>query len=111
MKSGEIWLVNFSPSVGDEIGKTRPAVVVGNDRIAGLDLRIVVPIIGRTAEARPWHIRIRPGSINSLVKESLVDCFQVKSVSRQRFGKRLGSISATELDAIKVCIAEVLDLL
>ena len=111
MKTGEIWLVNFSPSVGDEIGKTRPAVVVGNDRIAGLELRIVVPITGKKHPIRPWHVKIRPSGTNNLTKESLVDCFQLKSVSKRRFGRKIGSLSVQDIDTVKVCIAEVLDLL
>jgi mRNA interferase MazF len=41
---GEIWLINFDPSVGAEIQKLRPAVVVSDDAIGKLPLRIVVPI-------------------------------------------------------------------
>ena len=111
MKTGEIWLVNFFPSVGDEIKKTRPAVVVGNDMIAGLDLRIVVPITNVGKIVRPWHIRIKPSNSNNLTKESFVECFQLKFVSHLRFGRRIGSLSSADMDSVKVCIAEVLDLL
>jgi len=44
MRSGEVWLVNFNPSVGDEITKTRPAIVIDPDDIAGLNLRVIVPL-------------------------------------------------------------------
>jgi len=43
-KRGEIWLVDFDPSIGAEIRKVRPAVVVSLDTIGRLPLRMVVPI-------------------------------------------------------------------
>ena len=110
MKTGEIWLVNFSPSVGDEINKTRPAVIISNDDIAGLDLRIVVPVTGAKRPDRPWHIKIIPTNTNSLVKESFVDCFQLKSISSQRFVRKLGALSVKDMDDVKIGITKVLDL-
>jgi len=41
---GEVWLVQFDPKVGEEIGKMRPAVVVNDPNIGALPLRIVVPL-------------------------------------------------------------------
>jgi mRNA interferase MazF len=43
-KRGEVWIVSFDPSLGAEIRKVRPSVVVSRDRIGRLPLRIVVPI-------------------------------------------------------------------
>lgn len=50
MKNGEIWLVDFSPSIGDEITKKRPAVIVNDDDYGSLSLCVVVPI---TAVTKP----------------------------------------------------------
>lgn len=111
MKSSEVWLVNFSSSVGDEITKTRPAIVVSNDRIGGLDLRIVAPVTDAKRNQRKWHVKVSATSANGLSKESLVDCFQVKCFSTQRFLKKLGTLSTKDMDSVKVCLAEVLDLL
>jgi len=111
MKNGEIWLVTFSPSIGDEIQKTRPAVVISNDKVGGLDLRIVAAITDGIKYSQPWHIRVSPSATNGLRKESLVDCFQIKCHSTQRFRKKIGILSARDMDAVKGCIAGVLDLL
>jgi mRNA interferase MazF len=46
MYRGEVWLYSADPSVGDEIGKTRPAVIVSSDEMGVLRLKIVVPITG-----------------------------------------------------------------
>jgi len=111
MQTGEIWLVNCSPSVGSEIAKTRPAVVVSNSEMGGLGLHIVLPITDAKKIARDWHIRINPSDMNGLRKPSLVDCFQIHSFSESRFQKRIGRLSTKDMDSIKVCLAEVLDLL
>jgi mRNA interferase MazF len=110
MRTGEIWIVNFSPSVGDEIGKARPAVIVNDDEMGGLALRIVVPITASIRHVQPWHIKISPSRSNGLKKESIVDAFQLKSISENRFTKKIGIVSSKELDEIKVCIVKVLDL-
>lgn len=110
MKSGEIWLVNFWPSVGAEITKARPAVVVGNDNIGSLDLRIVVPLTDAKQHQRQWHVKIKPTASNKLRKESLADCFQIKSISASRAVKKLGKISDADMDEIKICLVKVLDL-
>lgn len=44
MKASEVWLVNFSPQVGHEIDKIRPAAIVSHDHLGSLELKIVVPI-------------------------------------------------------------------
>jgi mRNA interferase MazF len=46
MRRGQIWLFNCNPIVGDEIGKIRPAVIINNDEIGTLRLKVVVPITG-----------------------------------------------------------------
>ena len=44
MKQGEIWLINLDPTVGAELKKTRPAVIVNDDALGKLPLKIIVPI-------------------------------------------------------------------
>ncbi len=44
MKNREIWLINLEPTIGAEIKKTRPAIIVSNNEIGMLHLEIVVPI-------------------------------------------------------------------
>ncbi len=43
MNQGEIWLINLDPSVGAEIKKTRPAVIVNDNTLGRLPLKIIVP--------------------------------------------------------------------
>ena len=106
-KRGEVWNVNFDPSQGAEMGKTRPALVISEDAIGRLLLRIVVPITDwKTGYANsPWFVQLVPSSTNGLSKESGADAFQVKSVSEKRFVKRLGTLTAAQMDDIAAAVA------
>ena len=101
-KRGEIWLVRFDPSVGDEIKKERPAVVLSSTRLARLKLRIVVPLTGWSPEFAqfPWHHRVDANARTGLSKTSSADSLQIKSLSIMRFVRKLGSMSESDLDEI-----------
>jgi mRNA-degrading endonuclease toxin of MazEF toxin-antitoxin module len=55
--------------------------------------------------------KVKPTTGNGLAKESLVDCFQLKSVSRARFRKRVGTISVRDLEGVKLKVISALDLM
>ena len=107
---GEVWQVNFDPTVGVEINKTRPAVVIGEDNIGILPLQLVVPI----TEWKPhysryvWFTRISVSTTNGLIKESGADGFQIKSFSEARFIEKVGVLTSEEMkliaDSIALCI-------
>jgi mRNA interferase MazF len=110
MRRSEIWLINLDPSIGAEIRKTRPAVIVNDDAVGALPLRVIVPLTEwkeRYAEA-PWMVCVRPRAVNGLDKESAADAFQVRSVARERFVRRLGTLSDAEMKAIGRALALVL---
>jgi mRNA interferase MazF len=104
---GEIWLVDFDPAVGAEIQKLRPAVVVSVDTVGRLPLRMVVPITDwKPHYAKfPWFVEIPASPANSLAKDSGADSFQTKSVSLNRFVRRIGQVTADQLDEIASAIA------
>lgn len=111
MKASEVWLVNFSPQVGQEIAKVRPAVIVSPDDFGELDLKIVVPITNASRERKHWHVELQPTSTNKLTKASVVDCFQLKSLSYDRFVRKIGTLSPIEMAKVKATLAKVLDLI
>ena len=111
MKHTEVWLVDFAPKIGQEIDKVRPAVIVNHDSIGALQLKVVVPLTDPGRSAREWHVPLRPSKSNGLSKQSVADCFQVKSISNQRFVKRLGILSLKEMGEVKLGLIKVLDLL
>jgi len=83
MKQGEIWLINLDPTIGAEIRKTRPAVIVNNDQLGKLPLKVIVPITDwkDRYHIAAWMVKIEPDSVNGLTKTSGMDCFQVRSLS------------------------------
>jgi mRNA interferase MazF len=108
---GEIWLVNLDPTVGAEIRKTRPAVVISSNAIGRLPIKLVAPITDwKDYFARNlWHVRLDPDTENGLIKPSAVDALQLRSVDHQRFVRRLGRISELELDEVVIAIAGVIE--
>jgi mRNA interferase MazF len=110
MLRGEIWLVNLDPTVGSEIRKTRPCVIVNDDAIGILPLKVIVPITDwkESFNIRPWMVRIEPSSDNGLVKLSGADTFQIRSVAESRLSEKLGNVSELDLGLIEKALAAVL---
>jgi mRNA interferase MazF len=109
MKRGEIWLVNLDPTIGSEIKKTRPAVIISSDLIGILPLKVIVPFTDwkdRYASA-PWMVRIDPDENNGLSKLSASDGLQVRSVSQQRLVKRLGVLTPLQVAQIVQAVVNV----
>ena len=110
MKRGEIWLVNLDPTIGSEIRKTRPAVIVSSDLIGILPLKIIVPLTEwkeRYATA-PWMVRIDADKENCLSKTSAADGLQVRSVSQQRLVKKVGLLRSIQVAQIVQAVMNVL---
>lgn len=99
-------MVQFAPSVGAEIQKERPAVVMNPSSVGRLPLRIVVPITDwKVHYARaPWFVFLAATATNGLLKGSGADAFQVKSLSEKRFKAKLGTLAESEIDAIAEAI-------
>ncbi len=110
MRRGEVWLINLDPAIGAEIRKTRPAVIVNDDAIGILPLKVIVPITDwkeRYAVA-PWMVKLEPSATNGLSKLSAADAFQVRSLSQERFVRCLGTLSPEMMTAIGRALADVL---
>jgi mRNA interferase MazF len=97
IRRGDVWWVAFDPSVGGEIQKTRPAVVVSNNDANHVQNRVqVVPLTSRQTSVRSWEARV---VLAGQFKKALAD--QIKTVAKERLRGRMGSVSADELDAIE----------
>ncbi len=110
MRQGEIWEINLSPTVGAEIKKKRPAVIINDDAIGILPLRVVVPITKwkDRFQGAIWLVRMEPDNENKLIKPSAIDTFQIRSVSTKRFLRKTGSVSSNVLNEIKTAIKAVI---
>jgi mRNA interferase MazF len=112
MKQSEIWLINLDPTIGSEIKKTRPAVVINDDGLGKLPLKIIVPFTDwkEHYSIAEWMVEIKADQYNRLTKTSAADCFQIRSVSQQRFIKKLGNITQVQLMLIQNALASVLSI-
>jgi mRNA interferase MazF len=110
MNRGEIWLVNLDPTVGSEIKKTRPAVIISSDLVGILPLKVIVPFTDwkdRYTNAS-WMVRIEPDKQNGLSKLSVADGLQVRSVSSQRLVKQLGVLTSIQIAQIVQAVVNVI---
>jgi mRNA interferase MazF len=110
MLKGEIWLINLDPTLGAEIRKKRPGVIVNEDAVGILPLRVIVPLTewkDRYSVA-PWMIQFDPDQHNGLEKTSAADAFQLRSVSTERFVQRLGVLNDQQLEKILIAIKLVI---
>jgi len=106
MKRSEAWWVNFDPSVGGEIRKQRPAVIVSNDTANLFLNRVqVVPLTGSTGKLYPSEAYVTLGSRQS---KAMAD--QLTTVSKKRLINKIGSISFSDMEAVARAIATQLDI-
>lgn len=110
-KRGEVWLVNFDPTLGAEIKKIRPAVMVSSDAIGKLPIKLIAPITDWKAYSNQnmWHVKIEPDTTNGLAKVSAVDTLQLRGVDMQRFIRKLGQVSETTMAEIAAAVAAVVE--
>jgi len=110
MKQGEIWLIDLEPTVGAEMKKIRPAVIINDNALGKLPLKIIVPITDwkERYNVVQWMIPIIPSAQNGLIKKSSIDCFQIRSVSETRLVKQIGHISFADILLIQEGIAKVI---
>lgn len=108
---GEVWHVEFDPTKGDEIRKSRPAVVISSDAFTPLKTRLVVPLTTwqQKFESSQWMVKIPAEAGNGLHHDSAADALQLRCVSLERFASRLGTVPAPILDEITAAIAIVIE--
>ena len=110
MKQGEIWQISLEPTVGAEINKVRPALIINTDTLGKLPLKIIAPITDWKEHYSnyPWMVKITPTGKNGLIKVSTVDCFQVRSVSVERFSSIVGSVEPETIAHVQEAVIRVI---
>jgi mRNA interferase MazF len=89
-KRGDVWVVNLDPTVGAEIKKSRPAVVVSSDGVGRLPIKLIAPITDwkPTFARNMWHVKIDPDDTNGLSKTSAMDALQLRGVDVRRLTQK-----------------------
>jgi mRNA interferase MazF len=106
VKRGDVWWVSFDPSIGGEIRKTRPAVVVSNNAAnAALNRVIVVPLSSQTSKVYPSEALVTLGGRPA---KAMAD--QITAASKGRLRDRMDVLSAAEVRAIEEAILAHLDI-
>lgn len=100
MKRGEVWWVEFDPSVGTEIRKTRPAVIVSNDAAnRNLARVVVVPMTSNTGRLYPGEAVV---SVDGQSSKAMAD--QIMAADKARLKSQLGTVSKADMQAVEDAI-------
>jgi mRNA interferase MazF len=106
MKRGEVWWVNFDPSIGGEIRKKRPAVIISNDASNRFINRVqVIPLTSKTDRLYPSEAMVIFEG-----KESKVMADQLATASKVRLFRRAGAVSEEEMGRIEEAVKIQLDI-
>ena len=107
MNRGEIWLVNFDPTIGSEIKKTRPAVIVSGQPFNRLRRTLVVVPLSSAHDQTEFPLLI---ALRSSGRPAVAVVDQVKTAAKERFIRQLGMVSADEMAQIGDALSVVLGL-
>ena len=106
MNRGDVWWVNLEPSIGGEIEKKRPAIIVSNNAANKFLNRVqVIPITSNTDRLFPSE-----AYVTVVGKKGKAMADQLATVSKQRLSKCIGSVSDDEMNMVVEAIKTQLDL-
>ena len=103
-RHGEIWLVLLDPVVGGEIGKTRPAIVVSNDRNNQFaDTVTVIPVTSKTERIYPFEVFLSHTE-TQLAQDSKAKANQIRTIDKKRLVKLVAQLPPALLAAVKQAV-------
>jgi mRNA interferase MazF len=111
MKRGEIYFANLSPSVGSEMAKRRPVLIVSNDNNNNAATTVtILPVTSNVSRVYPFEVLLNPED-SGLSKLSKIQAQQIRTISKQRIlGDAVGNLSTELMELVNVAIKLHLDL-
>lgn len=103
MKRGEVWLANLDPTIGAEIKKTRPVMIVSPDEL-NRQLRTVVVVPLTTGRSYPFRI---PTKVQGTTGVAAVD--QIRTLDKRRLIKKLSTMRKTTVEKILDALGEMFE--
>jgi len=108
-KRAEIWLVSLKPLRGSEIGKTRPALIISNNRNNEFASTItLIPISTTLSKVYPFEVRILSRD-SGLLKDSKIKCNQIRTVDKARLLKKIGEVAHKHMKEVEDALLIHLD--
>jgi mRNA interferase MazF len=109
---GSIWLVNFNPSIGTEIQKTRPAIIISGTIFNQRRKVTVLPITSSHPDSRllPIVVPIKPNDTNGLNTDSFIICVDPMTFDKQRLVRQLGILDVETLRQVQSILYFYLEL-
>ncbi|WP_309740990.1 type II toxin-antitoxin system PemK/MazF family toxin [Chamaesiphon sp. OTE_20_metabat_361] len=109
---GSLWLVNFDPSIGTEIRKTRPAMIVSGTLFNQRRKVTVLPITFSTPDSRllPVVVALEPDANNGLTTDSFIVCIDPMTFDKQRLVKQLGILKIEKIRQVQSILCSYLEL-
>lgn len=102
-KRGEIFLVNFDPTIGSEIKKIRPAVVIQNDILNQYSPLVIVCPVTSTISQGETRILVRQGE-GGLEHDSMILTQQIRCIDKGRLVKKLGTVKKLTMQKVDLAL-------
>ena len=102
MKRGEVWIAALDPTIGTEIQKTRPCLIVSPDDLNGILRRVIVAPMTSGSHPAPFRV-----PIDFRQKAGLILLDQIRTIDKRRLQARLGSIDSKTLEGVLAALVRM----
>lgn len=110
IQRGEIYWANLSPTIGSEIAKRRPVLIVSNDRNNQFaDTVTILPITSTTDKIYPFEVLLKANDAN-LKNDSKVKANQIRTIDKQRLERKIGQLTIAKFKEVEEAILIHLDI-
>ena len=110
---GSLWLIRFDPSIGTEIRKTRPAMIISGtlfNRRSKITVLPVTSVSPQNPRLLAVMVPVSPTASNALDTESFVSCVEPMTFDKRRFVQYLGDLEPEHIQQIKSVLITFLEL-